>query len=92
MSQPAIVLEGLSRHFGKRLAVDKLSFQVEAGRVCGFLGRNGAGKTTTIRMLVNLMRPSAGRAIVLGLEPRRQSVELMRRVGYVGETPTMQAG
>ena len=60
MSQPAIVLEGLSRRFGKKLAVDGLSFQVEVGRVCGFLGRNGAGKTTTIRMLVNLMRPSAG--------------------------------
>lgn len=48
MSQPAIVLEGLSRRFGERLAVHRLSFQVEVGRFCGFLGRNGAGKTPTM--------------------------------------------
>jgi ABC-2 type transport system ATP-binding protein len=89
MSTSAIVVEGLTKRFGKKLAVDGLSFQVEVGRVCGFLGRNGAGKTTTIRMLVNLMRPSAGKATVLGLDPRRQFVEVMQRVGYVGETPTM---
>jgi ABC-2 type transport system ATP-binding protein len=49
----------------------------------------GAGKTTTVRMLANRMQPSAGRAAVLGLDPQRQSVGLMRRVGYVGATPTM---
>ena len=89
MSAPAIVVEGLTRKFGSRVAVDRLSFEVEKGRVCGFLGRNGAGKTTAIRMLMNLLRPTAGKATVLGLDPRRQTVKLMRRVGYVGEAPTM---
>jgi ABC-2 type transport system ATP-binding protein len=89
MSAPAIAVEGLTRRFGKHVAVDRLSFEVETGRVCGFLGRNGAGKTTTIRMLMNLLRPNAGRMTVLGLDPRRQTVDLMRRVGYVGETPAM---
>ncbi len=89
MSAPAIVVENLTRRFGRRLAVDRLSFEVETGRVCGFLGRNGAGKTTTIRMLMNLLHPTSGRATLLGLDPQRQSVELMRRVGYVGEAPAM---
>ncbi len=62
-----IEVEHLSKRFGKRiLAVDDVSFSVEAGTITGFLGPNGAGKTTTLRMLVDLVRPSAGRVRVLG--------------------------
>ncbi len=89
MSEPAIRVEGLSRRFGGLRAVAKLSFQVESGRVCGFLGRNGSGKTTTIRMLMGLLRPSGGKAGLQGLDPQHNRAELMRRVGYVGEAPVM---
>jgi ABC-2 type transport system ATP-binding protein len=89
MSQPAIAVEGLSKRFGKRAAVDGLSFEVPTGGVCGFLGRNGAGKTTAIRMLMNLTDPSAGRALLLGLDARRDHAELMARVGYVAEVPIL---
>ena len=89
MSEPAIRVEGLSRRFGGLRAVNNLSFQVAPGRVCGFLGRNGSGKTTTIRLLLGLLRPSGGKAQLLGLDAQHHRAELMRRVGYVGETPVM---
>jgi ABC-2 type transport system ATP-binding protein len=89
MSQPAIVVEGLCKRFGKRAVVDGLSFEVPTGSVCGFLGRNGAGKSTTIRMLMNLTDPSAGKALLLGLDARRDHQELMARVGYVAEAPIL---
>jgi ABC-2 type transport system ATP-binding protein len=88
MDQPAIRIEGLTRRFGRRLAVDHLSFEVPAGSVCGFLGRNGAGKSTAIRMMMNLLDPTAGRAMLLGLDSRRDHQALMQRVGYVGDAPT----
>jgi ABC-2 type transport system ATP-binding protein len=60
---------------------------VPRGSVFGFIGRNGAGKTTTIRMLLDLLRPDAGSAEVLGMDPRQHAVEIKRRVGYVPELP-----
>jgi len=62
MNPPAVAVEGLSKRFGRRLAVDGLSFQVPAGSVCGFLGRNGAGKSTAIRMMMNLLDPTAAKS------------------------------
>ena len=64
-------------------AVRGVDFEVEAGEVVAFLGPNGAGKSTTIKMLSGILRPSAGKAEVLGLDPARQRVELARRVGAV---------
>ena len=87
MDRPAISVEALTRRFGRRTAVDGLTFEVPAGSVCGFLGRNGSGKTTTIRMLMNLLLPTAGRATLLGLDSRRDHSALMRRVGYVADAP-----
>jgi ABC-2 type transport system ATP-binding protein len=89
MNGTAIRVEGLSKRFGRRLAVDNLTFQVPQGSVCGFLGRNGAGKSTAIRMMMNLLDPSAGRVTLLGLDSRRDRTELMRRVGYVSESPVL---
>ena len=60
----AIEVEGLSRTFNSRRAVDDISFAVEAGEIFGFLGHNGAGKTTSIRMLTGQLRPTSGRARV----------------------------
>src|SRR6188474_1529096 len=62
----AIEVAGLTKHFGKVVAVDDLSFTVDEGRVVGFLGPNGAGKTTTLRMLLGLVNPTAGSATVHG--------------------------
>ena len=69
---PAIRVRGLTKRFGRAVAVDDLSFEVEAGTVCGFLGPNGAGKTTTLRVLAGLVRPDAGEAHVGG-RPLREA-------------------
>ena len=62
----AVVLDGLTKRFGEVVAVDDLSVEVGEGRVTGYLGPNGAGKTTTMRMMLGLVRPDAGRALVAG--------------------------
>jgi ABC-2 type transport system ATP-binding protein len=89
MNPPAIAVEGLSKRFGRRLAVDNLTFQVQQGSVCGFLGRNGAGKSTAIRLMMNLLDPTAGRVTLLGLDSRRDHTAVMSRVGYVSESPVL---
>jgi ABC-2 type transport system ATP-binding protein len=80
---PAIRIEGLVKDYGAVHAVRGLSFDVSRGEVFGFLGPNGAGKTTTIRCLLDLLRPTAGRLEVLGLDPRRDSLALRSRVAYM---------
>jgi ABC-2 type transport system ATP-binding protein len=77
----------LSKHYGEQIvAVDKLSMRVRRGEVYGFLGPNGAGKTTTLRMLLGLIRPTAGSALVLGAPPG--SPESLARVGALIESPS----
>ena len=85
----AIRTTDLRRRFGNTPAVDGLDLAVPRGSVFGLLGRNGAGKTTTIRMLLNLLQPDSGDLEVLGLDPRRHSVNIRRRVGYVAEVPQL---
>lgn len=85
---PPISLEGLTKRYGRVRALTDLTLEVRAGEVFGFLGLNGAGKTTTIRLLLDLIRPSAGRALVFGHDCRRASIEARRLVGYLpGEPP-----
>jgi ABC-2 type transport system ATP-binding protein len=83
MTTPAIRIEGLSKWFGSTRALSELDLEVGAGEVVGYLGPNGAGKTTTIRLLLGLVRPSAGRAEIFGLDSQRQAVEAHRRLAYV---------
>ena len=88
MSAPAIQVDGLTKYYGAVIGIEELSFEVAPGEVYGFLGANGAGKTTTIRLLLDLLRPSRGRASVLGFDCRRDSLEARRRIGYLpGELP-----
>ncbi|MGB9604904.1 MAG: ATP-binding cassette domain-containing protein [Bryobacteraceae bacterium] len=75
----------LTRHFGALRAVDRLSIEVPAGAIYGFLGPNGSGKTTTIRMLLGLLEPTAGRAEVLGYDTRTQAGEIRLRAGALLE-------
>jgi ABC-2 type transport system ATP-binding protein len=86
-SSPTIQAIGLTKHFGKLVAVRGLTMEVGAGEVFGFLGPNGAGKTTTIRMLTGLVRPTAGTAMVAGYDVAQQPLEVKRRVGFMAETP-----
>lgn len=87
MSQQAIVTEHLSKRYGERLAVDDLCLEVARGEVFGFLGPNGAGKTTTIAMLLGLVRPSAGRAWLLGHEIGPATAAALQQVGAMIEAP-----
>jgi ABC-2 type transport system ATP-binding protein len=83
VAEAAIRTEGLTKDYGSVRALAGLDLEVRPGEVYGFLGPNGAGKTTTIRLLLDLIRPSSGRAEVLGLDPRRDGVALRRRIGYL---------
>jgi ABC-2 type transport system ATP-binding protein len=86
MTHP-IITHDLTKRYGNTLAVDRLALQVEAGQVYAFLGLNGAGKTTTIRMLLGMIAPTAGSAIVLGTRVRRGSRSPWANVGYLVEAP-----
>jgi len=83
----SIMAAGLTKHFGPVTAVDNLDLNVRRGEIYGFLGLNGAGKTTTIRMLLGIIRPSAGSVSLFGtrIEPGQGSI--WQRVGYLVETP-----
>jgi len=77
----------LTKVFGKLVAVNDLHLQVMRGDVFGFLGPNGSGKTTTIRMLLGLIRPTAGRAILFGMDNAYQLSAILQRIGAIVETP-----
>ena len=78
----AIRLEGLGKRYGHVRALDDVSFEVQPGEIFGFLGLNGAGKTTTIRILLDLVRPTAGRAFVFGVDCRTRGLTVRAQVGY----------
>ncbi len=86
-----IETERLAKRYGKRLAVDDLSISVPAGVVAGFVGPNGAGKTTTMSMLLGLVSPTGGTAMVLG-EPLGEPAAYLRRVGALIERPAFYPG
>ena len=87
MTNLAIQTEGLTKRFGQRVAVDGVSLEVARGEVFGFLGPNGAGKTTMIAMLLGLVRPTSGRALVLGRDVARDAAAALRGVGAMIEAP-----
>ena len=84
---PALVVEGLTRRYGTSVAVDNLDLTVRRGTVLGLLGPNGAGKSTTLRMIMGLLRPTAGTVRVLGLDPFHAPSQVRQQIGYVPETP-----
>jgi heme exporter protein A len=85
----AIELDGLERRYGERVALAGVSVRVEAGQTLAVLGGNGAGKTTLLRVLAGLLRPHAGRALVLGAELPRERWKLPGQVGYLGHDPLL---
>jgi ABC-2 type transport system ATP-binding protein len=82
-----IKTDNLSKQFGKMQAVDSVSISVKRGEIYGFLGLNGAGKTTTIRMLLSMIRPTKGNAVLFGKKVYPSNPELWNRVGYMVEVP-----
>ena len=82
-----IEFQQLTRSYGDFTAVHPLSLTVERGEMFGFLGPNGAGKTTTIRMMMGILVPSGGRALITGLDCHAQRAEVQRHVGYLPDNP-----
>ncbi|HVE58130.1 MAG TPA: ATP-binding cassette domain-containing protein [Pyrinomonadaceae bacterium] len=84
-----ITVENLVIKFGEVVAVDNISFSVEAGEIFAFLGPNGAGKTTTIKMLTTLLKPSSGKILLDGLDPISAPNEARRKFGIVFQDPSL---
>jgi ABC-2 type transport system ATP-binding protein len=85
MSDHSIVVTGLTRAFGKFVAVDHVTFDVRRGEIFGFLGANGAGKSTTIRMLCGLLAATSGTATVAGFDINREPERVKERIGYMSQ-------
>src|SRR5437660_7775607 len=84
-----IKVEGLTKRYARKVAVDNISFEVEKGQSVGFLGPNGAGKTTTMRVLSCFLPPTAGSATVAGFDVLESPLEVKKRIGYLPETPPL---
>ncbi len=82
-----LLTENLKKHYGKVYAVEDVSLDIKKGEIYGFIGLNGAGKTTTIRLLLGMVRPTAGTAYIFGEKVDAGKTEIWRRVGYVVEIP-----
>ena len=89
MTEPAVALDVVGRHYGERLALDGVSVTVGAGQTLGVFGSNGAGKTTLLRVLATLLRPHTGSARVLGGELPRDAWKVRGRVGFLGHEPLL---
>ncbi len=83
MADVVLRTEALTKFYGRDRGIVDVDVEIRPGEVFGFLGPNGAGKTTTIRLLLDLIRPTSGRAILFGLDGHRDSLAIRRRVGYL---------
>ena len=90
-SATLIETQALVKRYGDKLAVNNVSFEVQAGEVFGFLGPNGAGKTTTIKMIVGLLQPTSGTVRVAGYDVQTQPLQAKAASGYVPDTPNLYA-
>src|SRR5262249_44779387 len=82
---PAIAIEGVTRRFGRKAALDDVSLEVPRGVVFGLVGENGAGKTTLVKHVLGLLKAQAGRVRVFGRDPVKEPVAVLSRVGYLSE-------
>jgi ABC-2 type transport system ATP-binding protein len=85
MEQPVVEVNDLTRSFGGKTALDGVSFRATAGQVHGLVGSNGAGKTTLLKHLLGLLRATGGSVRVFGLDPVREPVGVLSRIGYLSE-------
>lgn len=84
-----LCLDGVTKRYGSFTAVDALSLEIPRGRIFGFLGPNGAGKTTTMKMIVGLVRPTAGRITVDGIDVQVDPLAAKARLGYIPDRPNL---
>jgi len=80
-----IVLSSVSKAFGQKKAVDKISFKTKGGEIIGFLGPNGAGKTTTMRLILGYLKPDEGKITVNHFDPIDNRIEVLKQIGYLPE-------
>src|SRR2546421_6365004 len=90
-NQPVIVINGLSRRFKSKLALDTVSLNVERGQVFGLVGENGAGKTTLIKHILGTLKPESGSVRVFGLDPVAHPSQVLGRIGYLSENRDLPA-
>lgn len=83
MSEPVIILDELTKRYGKHRGIDHISFSVNQGEIFGFIGPNGAGKSTTIRTLMGLLKATSGNASIFGLDCSQYAAEIAKNVGYL---------
>jgi len=88
LESPAILLQDVTKNFGKKTAVRKLNLKVEPGEIVGLVGPNGAGKTTTLRMLTGIIRATSGTIHVNGHNIQDDAIRAKERIGYIPEKPT----
>lgn len=86
-ADPVIAIKGLSKRYGKTLAVSELNLDVPRGELFGFLGPNGAGKTTTIKILNGLLTPTSGQVLMKGFDIQKDPVSVKKITGYVADRP-----
>src|SRR6476661_6001876 len=86
LGAPMIQVNGLTKDYGARRAIDNLTFDAEQGEIVGFLGPNGAGKTTTMRILTGYMPPTSGSATVAGHDVFSDSLAARQNIGYLPES------
>ncbi len=85
---PAIEVMGLTRRFGKAIAVDAVTFSIAPAEIFGIIGPNGAGKSTLIKMLTTLLPPTSGTALIAGYDLRTQAAQVRAHIGYVPQLPS----
>ncbi len=88
LESPAILLEEVTKNFGKKTAVRKLNLRVEPGEIVGLVGPNGAGKTTTLRMLTGIIRATSGSITIDGHDIVNEAISAKERIGYIPEKPS----
>jgi ABC-2 type transport system ATP-binding protein len=83
MSRPVIEIDDLSKFYGKARGIENVSLEISEGEIFGFIGPNGAGKSTTIRILLNLIFPTSGRATIFGMDVTRDTKKIKQQIGYI---------
>ncbi len=89
--EPLLAVEGLTKRFGRRTAVEDVAAAVGAGEICGLVGANGSGKTTTLRMLAGIVRPDGGRGRVIGFDLLCDAARIREQVGYMSQRLSLYA-
>jgi ABC-2 type transport system ATP-binding protein len=85
MIDTVLETQGLTKYFGSRMVLDNMTVKIPRGCICGFVGRNGSGKTTAIKLLLGLLKPTAGSSTLLGCDSQQLTPQIRQRVGYVSE-------